>query len=125
MFGLAGQVEQHRESGGTFDQCADCGAAKSDDEVALPVSRNRSVLDLGGPLPDQDFGSDKRLTATTAAGPWHAQRLPGAQAGRQFAAQCPPPLDVQRLVDSLVRDPHRDVIGILYPEAVGDLLRAP
>ena len=90
MFGLAGQVEQHRESGGTFDQCADCGAAKSDDEVALPVSRNRSVLDLGGPLPDQDFGSDKRLTATTAAGPWHAQRLPGAQAGRQFAAQCPP-----------------------------------
>ena len=125
MFGLAGQVEQHRESGGTFDQCADCGAAKSDDEVALPVSRNRSVLDLGGPLPDQDFGSDKRLTATTAASPWHAQRLPGAQAGRQFAAQCPPPLDVQRLVDSLVRDPHRDVIGILYPEAVGDLLRAP
>ena len=125
MFGLAGQVEQHRESGGTFDQCADCGAAKSDDEVALPVSRNRSVLDLGGPLPDQDFGSDKRLAVTTAAGPWHAQRLPGAQAGRQFAAQCPPPLDVQRLVDSLVRDPHRDVIGILYPEAVGDLLRAP
>ena len=54
-----------------------------------------------------------------------AQRLPGAQAGRQFAAQCPPPLNVQRLVDSLVRDPHRDVIGILYPEAVGDLLRAP
>ncbi len=43
MFGLAGQVEQHRESGGTFDQCADCGAAKSDDQVALPVSRNRSV----------------------------------------------------------------------------------
>ena len=125
MFGLAGQVEQHRESGGTFDQCADCGAAKSDDEVALPVSRNRSVLDLVGPLPDQDFGSDKRLAATTAAGPRHAQRLPGAQAGRQFAAQCPPPLDVQRLVDSLVRDPHRDVIGILYPEAVGDLLRAP
>ena len=125
MFGLAGQVEQHRESGGTFDQCADCGAAKSDDEVALPVSRNRSVLDLGGPLPDQDLGSDKRLAATTAAGPRHAQRLPGAQAGRQFAAQCPPPLDVQRLVDSLVRDPHRDVIGILYPEAVGDLLRAP
>ena len=88
-------------------------------ELPSPMMRSPSqcpgtaVLDLGGPLPDQDFGSDKRLTATTAAGPWHAQRLPGAQAGRQFAAQCPPPLDVQRLVDSLVRDPHRDVIGIL------------
>ena len=125
MFGLAGQVEQHRESDGTFDQGAECGAATSADEGALPVSRTRSVLDLGGPLTDQDLGSDKRLAATTAAGPRHAQRLPGAQAGRQFAAPCPPPLDGQRLGDRLVRDPHRDVIGIRSPEAVGDLLRAP
>ena len=91
MFGLVGQVEQHRESGGTFDHCAECGAAQADDEGALPVSRTRSVLDLGGPLTDQDLGSDNRLAATTAAGPRHAQRLPGAQAGRQFAAPCPRP----------------------------------
>ena len=50
--GHARQVEQHRESGGAFDQCADRGTAKSDDQVAFPVSRNRSVLGLGGPLAD-------------------------------------------------------------------------
>ncbi len=50
--GHARQVEQHRESGGAFDQCADRGTTKSDDQVAFPVSRNRSVLGLGGPLAD-------------------------------------------------------------------------
>ena len=77
MFGLAGQVEQHRESGGTFDQCADCGAAKSDDEVALPVSRNRSVLDLGGRLLIRISGPTngivkltKGCVATLAGGGW-------------------------------------------------------
>ena len=44
---------------------------------------------------------------------------------RQLAAQCPPPLDVQRLVNRLVRDPHRFIVGILDPEPMGDLLRAP
>ena len=110
-FGHAGQVEQHRESGGAFDQCADRGAVKSDDEVAFPVSRNSSVLGLGGPLADHDVGAYKLLAATTAASPRHAQRPPGAQAGRQLAAQCPPPLDVQRLVDGLVRD-----LCALYPK---------
>ena len=102
---------------------ADRGAVKSDDEVAFPVSRNRAVL--GGPLADRDVGADKLLAATPAASPRHAQRPPGAQAGRQLAAQCPPPLDVQRLVDGLVRDPHRVIVGIRYPEPMGDLLRAP
>ena len=87
------------------------------------MSRNSSVL--GGPRADHDVGAYKLLAATTAASPRHAQRPPGAQAGRQLAAQCPPPLDVQRLVDGLVRDPHRVIVGIRYPEPMGDLLRAP
>ena len=89
------------------------------------MSRNRSVLGLGGPLADHDVGAYKLLAATTAASPRRAQRPPGAQAGRQLAAQCPPPLDVQRLVNRLVRDPHRFIVGILDPEPMGDLLRAP
>ena len=67
----------------------------------------------------------KLFAAAPAAGPRHAQRPPGAQACRQRAAQGPPPLDVQRLVDGLVRDPHRVIVWILYPEPMGDLLRAP
>ena len=50
---------------------------------------------------------------------------PVRRRSRQLAAQCPPPLDVQRLVDGLGRDPHRVIVGILYPEPMGDLLRAP
>ena len=72
-----------------------------------------------------DVGADKLLAATTAASPRHAQRPPGAQACRQLAAQRPPPLDIQRLVDGLVRDPHRCIVWILYPDPMGDLLRAP
>ena len=102
-----------------------CSNPKADDEVAFPVSRNRSVLGLGGPLADHDVGAYTLLAATTAASPRRAQRPPGAQAGRQLAAQCPPPLDVQRLVNRLVRDPHRVIVGILDPEPMGDLLRAP
>ena len=78
-----------------------------------------------GRLADHDVGAYKLLAATTAASPRHAQRPPGAQAGRQLTAQCPPPLDVQRLVTRLVRDPHRVIVGILDPEPMGDLLRAP
>ena len=50
---------------------------------------------------------------------------PVRRAGRQLTAQCPPPLDVQRLVNRLGRDPHRFIVGILDPEPMGDLLRAP
>ena len=82
MFGLAGQVEQHRESGGPFDQGAECGAATSADEGALPVSRTRSVLDLGGPLTDQDLGSDnawprprRRALGTRSACPVRRQAV--------------------------------------------------
>ena len=73
----------------------------------------------------RSLGAYKLFAATTAASPRHAQRPSDAQAGRQLAAQGPPPLDVQRLVDGLVRDPHRFIVGILYPEPMGDLLRAP
>ena len=60
----------------------------------------------------------RRALGTRSACPVRRQAVSSRRSG-------PPPLDIQRLVDSLVRDPHRDVIGILYPEAVGDLLRAP
>ena len=38
-------------------------AAKSDDQVAFPVSRNSSVLGLGGPLADHDVGTYKLLAS--------------------------------------------------------------
>ena len=79
------------ESGGAFDRdVPDRGAAKADDEVAFPVSRNRSVLGLGGPLADHDVGAYKLLAATTAASP-SARAAPARCAGRPSARGAVPP----------------------------------
>ena len=42
-----------------------------------------------------------------------------------FAGQRCPALDVERLVDRLVRDPHRRVVREVAPQPGRDLLRAP
>ena len=67
----------------------------------------------------------KDLPRPRAPRPRHPQRPPGAQAGGQLALQRPPALDVERLVDRLMADPHRRVIRVVQPQALGDLLRAP
>jgi hypothetical protein len=65
------------------------------------------------------------LAAAARAGAGHAQRSPSAQAGGQRAAQRAATLDVQRLVDRLVRDAHRLVVGEVEREPPGDLLGTP
>ena len=53
------------------------------------------------------------------------KRPSGAQACDQLAVERAAGLDVERLVDRLVADPHRLIIGELDREPVRDLLRAP
>ena len=67
----------------------------------------------------------KLLAAAAGAGPRDAQRPAGAQARGQLAPQRAAALHVQRLVDRLVGDPHRLIIGEVDPQPAGDLLRAP
>ena len=59
VFGVVpvGQVQQDREPGGALDERAD-GAfvAAAGDEIALPVARDRPVLDLRGSLRDHGHG---------------------------------------------------------------------
>jgi len=42
---------------------------------------------------------------------WHAQRTPGAQAADELALESSTTLDVESLVDRLVADPHRPIMG--------------
>ena len=119
------EVKQHREAAAALDQRADRGAAQPKDQVAFPVPGNGPVLRLGGPLADHDLVGHEALAAAADAGPGNAQRPPGPQAGGQLAPQRSAALHIQRLVDRLMRDAHRLIIGEVQPQPVGELLRAP
>ncbi len=82
-------------------------------------------LGLRGPLADHDLRPHEALAASTRAGTRHAQRASRSQAGRKLTAQRSTTLHVERLVDRLVRDPHRGIIGKVNREPVRDLLGAP
>src|SRR5579859_2859763 len=59
------------------------------------------------------------------SGPSGPRRPPGAQARGELAAKSAAALDVQRLVDRLMRDPHGIIIREAGPQPAGDLLGAP
>ena len=119
------QVQQHGEAAGALDQGADRRAVDADDQVALPVARDGAIGGLGGPLADHHLLADEALAALADAGPGDAQRPAGAQARGQLAGQRAAALHEQRLVDRLVRDPHRRIIGEVDAQPGRDLLRAP
>src|SRR3954454_22659325 len=84
----------------------------------------RAVRSLGGPLGDEDLVLDP-FPAAVGPPAGFAQRPAGAQARGQLAAQRAAALNVEGLVDRLVRDPHRLIVGELLDQPSGDLLRAP
>ena len=111
--------------GGALDQGADRGAVQPDDQIAFPVPGHGPVFRLGRPLADHDLGGDEALPPSPGPGPRDPQRPAGAQARGELAAQRPATLDVEGLVDRLMRDPHGIIIGEVGPQPVRDLLRAP
>ena len=117
-------MQQHREPRRALDQRADRRAPEPEDEVTFPVPGHGTVLRLGGTLTDEHLLGDEVLPAPrpTARDP---QRTTGAQARRQLTAQRAATLDIERLIDRLVRDTHRLIIRELQTQPVRDLLRAP
>jgi hypothetical protein len=119
------QMQQHREAAAALDQGADCGTAQPEDQVALPVPGNRTILGLARPLADHDLVRHEPLAATSSPGAGDAQRPPSPQTRRQLAPQRAAALHIERLIDRLMRDAHRLIIGVVQAQPVGDLLRAP
>src|SRR6185437_5133698 len=93
--------------------------------VPFPMSWHRPVLDLGGAFADQDLGGDVRPRLAPGARPRNTQRPPGAQTVDQLTLQRTAALDIERLVDRLVADPHGLIIGKIQLDPLGDLLRTP
>src|SRR5919112_6788772 len=118
-------MEQQREPRRALHQGADRRTAQAEDEITFPVPRHRPISRFRRAFADQDLGTNEGFAPPAAARSWYAQRPSGAQAGGQFAAQCPPALNVKRLVDGLVTDAHRRLVGKVEPQAMSNLLRAP
>ena len=89
------------------------------------MAGDRPVLSLRRAFADQDLRGHELLAAPTSSGPWDPQCPPGSQAGDKLPLQRTAALDVERLVDGLVRDPHGRIIGEIDLEPVRNLLRAP
>jgi hypothetical protein len=99
---IVGEVQQDGEPGAALDQGADRTATCCpDDQVALPVTRDRPIGDLSGAVADGEL-----LTGVHAA-PLHpasgfACRPPSGQAFVQVSAHTAAALHIQALVDGLV-----------------------
>src|SRR3954467_8544759 len=119
------QVQQESEAGRALHQGADCGTAETQNEVPFPVARHGAIGYRRRTLTDHDLGREKGLAASARARSRHPQCPPGAQAGRQLAAQHSSPLDEQRLIDGFMADAHARIIWEVDRQASGDLLRAP
>ncbi len=122
---IRGQVQQHRVSVGALHKSPDRELLQVDDQVAFLVPGHCPVGGLGGPGGDRDLLGDEGPAAALGAGPRLTQRPPGRQTRGQLPGQYATALDIQRLVDRLVADPHRLIIGEVDREPATDLLRAP
>src|SRR4029453_5774028 len=91
----------------------------------LPMPRHGPVVRLCWALADLHLGGDMRLPPTAAPRPRHAECPPGAQARRQLSPQRTAALNIERLIDGLMADPHRTIARKVEPQTPRDLLRAP
>jgi|GEM_PF-4697235 len=99
-------------------------AGPAEDEVAVKVAGDGSVLDLGGTLGDADRVDD---AATLAPAGVRSLLAPAGSAASQRLDELGPKpsaaLDVEGLVDRLVRHLPGWLSRMLETEAVGDLIR--
>lgn len=116
---------QHHKTGGALDQRSHRGAvAFALDQVTLPVARDQAILDLGradvNALHILDLAPAVDATAARLA---HLVVM--TQAGDQLALQLAAWMQIDRVVDRLVRDRFVGVVGPHGSQYVRNLLRRP
>src|SRR5688572_20459262 len=89
------------------------------------MAGHSAVGDLGRTLADHHFGSKVVLRALPRPGARSPQRPTSTQTGRQLPSQRAPALNVEGLVDRLVRDPHGQIMREVDAQSAAYLLRAP
>ena len=125
----SGKMQQHCEPRGAFHQSADRRSAQADDQVTFPVSGYGPISCFRRSFTDHDLRRDEGFAPPAATCPRHAQCPSRAKAGGQLTTECAAALYVERLIDRLMTDPHRLILGpvprIVDPKTVRDLLRTP
>src|SRR5712692_3026569 len=121
----SGKVQQHREPRGALDQRADRRPVEPDDQIPFPVSRDSTILDLSGAGADHDLRGDEAGTALPGPSTRHTQGSTSPQARDEFSLQRAPALDVERLVDRLMGDPHGLIMWEVDAQSIRDLLGTP
>jgi hypothetical protein len=121
-----GQVREQDVAGGAFDEGGDRRAAvRANDQIAFPVARDGTVLDFGGPIANHQHRRLEPRTALVRTALRSADCPACAQTPGQLAPQFAAALDVEGLVDRLVRHVHLRAIGKPQTQPLADLLRAP
>src|SRR5438445_9201672 len=95
----------------------------TDQQVSLPMARNATVVDLRRALGDRD--QIPRAAARIDALARTARGATRPEVGVQLPAQLSARLDIQRLVNRLVADPHPLIVGMVELQSGRDLLRRP
>ena len=125
----SGKMQQHCEPRGAFHQSADRRSAQADDQVTFPVSGYGPISCFRRSFTDHDLRRDEGFSPPAATCPRYAQCPSRAKAGGQLTTECAAALYVERLIDRLMTDPHRLILGpvprIVDPKTVRDLLRTP
>ena len=124
MVGVFGvDLDEHAQPGGPLDQGGHVAApVASHDQVTLPVAGHGPVSGLGWALGDVDHRPDggtraHRPTLGPTTGP------PRPQPDGQLLAQLTFALDVEGLIDRLVRHPPLWIVGMIPSQPPADLFR--
>ena len=100
------------------------GLSRAGDQVALPMSRNRAVLNRRGALANRD-GPDDVAARLRRRGPRTSNRASLAQLRLQRLFEHAAALHEQAEIDRFVRHAHGRIIRIRPTEPTGDLLGRP
>src|SRR5664280_479756 len=109
---VAVEVEEEQEPACPLHERPHGGVtAFAQDDVALPVARNGTIVCFGRPLGDHDHPRQAPALLRPALGT--AGGASGTQTAGELPAQLAAALDEERLVDRLVAHPHLRVVGVI------------
>jgi hypothetical protein len=74
------------------------------------MARHGTIGNLGWALTDHYLGGDKAFTSLPCSGTRHTEGSAGTQTRGQFTSQSAAALNVKRLINGFVGDPHRFIV---------------